>query len=324
MYSESVSQLFDAGRALPDLDRECAYWSRPDGKIFLQHFYPSQMVSYPPHTHSEYNIVVCLGGAVSKSQMGENHVIEAGESMVGNFGVEHASSYERANSGSDSVSLTVDRRILSRLVPDYELIEGEGHRVPVLLGRIDSPVLYACARDVVNELNERRPGYGLVVEGLAMRMLIETLRAWPVRRIEQCEVDWTPRLPRRDFVRAYEFMRWCRKDDFRLDHLSRMLGSSEARFARLFRASANESPASFFNHILLYRGSTLLCEKSLSVKEIGYMLGFKTASHFVVAFRREFGTTPLNYRQRALSEGLPPQPLRPNLQTQGPKLTEVA
>ncbi len=303
MYSESTSQLFDAGRTLPDLDRECTYWSRPDGKIFLQHFYPSQALKYPPHTHSEYNIVVCLEGAVSKTQMGETHVIEAGEAMVGNFGVEHASGYETANHGSDSVSLTVDRRILSGLVPDYEIGGGEGHRVPVLLGRIQSPVLYGCAHDVVKELDERRPGYEIVVEGLAFRMLIETLRAWPARRIEQCEVDWTQRLPRRDFVRAYEFMRWCRKDDFRLDHLSRMLGSSEARFARLFRASANQSPASFFNHILLYRGSMLLQDKALSVKEVGYLLGFKTASHFVVAFRREFGTTPQNYRLRALSEG---------------------
>lgn len=174
--------------------------------------------------------------------------------------------------------------------------------MPVFLGRIQSRVLFDCARDMVEELNERKPGHDVVVEGLAMRMLIETLRSWPVKHIEQCEVDWTQRLPRRDFVRAYEFMRWCRKDDFRLDQLCHLLGSSEARFARLFRASAKEGPASFFNHILLSRGSMLLRDRSLSVKEIAYMLGFKTASHFGASFRREFGVTPESYRDRSVND----------------------
>jgi AraC-like DNA-binding protein len=306
MYTESLSQLFDASSPVKDFEHECSYWARPDGKVFLQHFYPSQSISYPPHTHSEYHMVICLEGCVSKTQMGDTYVIEGGETVVGNFGVEHSSSYLTGAHGCDALTVTVNRRMLSSLVPGYSVIEEEGkHRVPILLGRIASTVLYECARDVVMELKERRPGYEVVIEGLAMRILIETLRAWPVRRIECQEVDWTPRLPRRDFVRAYEFMRWCRKDEFRLDHLSRLLGSSEARFARLFRASINESPANFFNHILLNRGSILLQEKSLSVKEIGYLLGFKTASHFVAAFHREFGITPKNYRIGGFDEEQP-------------------
>jgi AraC family transcriptional regulator len=164
-------------------------------------------------------------------------------------------------------------------------------------------VLRDCARDVVEELRERRNGYEIVVNGLAMRMLVETLRAWPPGRVERCEVDWIPRLPRRDFVRAYEFMRWCRKDDFRLQNLCRFLGASEERFARLFRASAKETPATFFNRILLRRGSDLLRDPLLSVKEVSYMLGFKTSSHFVVAFRREFGATPNDYRLSAAALG---------------------
>jgi transcriptional regulator GlxA family with amidase domain len=116
--------------------------------------------------------------------------------------------------------------------------------------------------------------------------------------VELCEVDWTPRLPRRDFVRAYEFMRWCKKDAFRLQRLCRFLGSSEERFTRLFRAATNASPAQFYNRMLLDRGSELLENHNLSVKEISYLLGFKTSSHFVAAFGRQFGSTPLEYRNR--------------------------
>jgi AraC-like DNA-binding protein len=305
VYSETIPQLFNASRTLPDLSRECSYWSRRDGRIFLQHFHPSQTAEYTPHTHSEYHIVVCLEGAVLKTQLGETQVIEAGQALAGNFGVEHSSCYATARGRSESVTLTVDRRMLSGLLPGYRFEAERGDRLPVLLGRLDSPLIYQCAREVAPELKERKPGYEVVLEGLAMRMMIETLRAWPVRKIELCEVDWTPRLPRRDFVRACEFMRWCRKDDFRLDQLSRMLGISESRFTRLFRASANEGPAAFFNRILLCRASALLRDRSLSVKEISYDLGFKTASHFVASFRRQFGVTPQNYRvSRSIEEQL--------------------
>jgi AraC-like DNA-binding protein len=129
-----------------------------------------------------------------------------------------------------------------------------------------------------------------------MRILVETLRLWPHSKVEQCEADCNPRLPRRDFIRAYEFMHWCRKDAFRLQHLCRFLGSSEGRFTRLFRAAANATPVAFYNRMLLEQGCDLLRNPGLSVKEIAFLLGFKTSSHFVSAFHREFGMTPLEYR----------------------------
>jgi AraC-like DNA-binding protein len=299
MFAESLVTLFDS-KSLQDgssgPEAECCFWSRPDGRMHVQHFQPAQSVSYEPHTHSEYNVVICLAGAVSKTQMGVTEVIEPGQAMVGNFGVQHASGYLTDSQGCEAVCLTVDRRLLAGLLNDAGLPEPVGRRSPVFLGKINSHVLYSCALDIAQELSRRELGHAIVVEGLAMRMLVETLRSWPRAGVERCEVDWTPRLPRRDFVRAYEFMRWCRKDAFRVQHLCRFLGSSEERFTRLFRAATSDSPASFYNRMLLERGRDLLRDRSLPVKEVSYLLGFKTSSHFVVAFRRQFGTTPLEYR----------------------------
>jgi transcriptional regulator GlxA family with amidase domain len=167
----------------------------------------------------------------------------------------------------------------------------------VFLGKLNNRVLYHCARDIAQEMQHQRLGHQIILEGLALRILIETLRSWPRKAVENCEVDLTPRLPRRDFVRAYEFMRWCRKDTFRLQHLCRFLGSSEGRFTRLFRAATNTSPANFYNRLLLERGRDLLADKTMSIKEISFHLGYKTCSHFVVAFHREFGIPPHAYRQ---------------------------
>jgi transcriptional regulator GlxA family with amidase domain len=137
-----------------------------------------------------------------------------------------------------------------------------------------------------------------------MRLLAETLRAWPRSQMKTMTVNLSPRLSQRDFVRTYEFMRRCRKEDFRLQHLCSFLGISEERFTRLFLASTNHTPANFYNRMLLERGRDLLRDSVFSIKEISFELGFKTTSHFIATFRREFATTPQEYRQRSLIEPL--------------------
>jgi AraC-like DNA-binding protein len=93
-------------------------------------------------------------------------------------------------------------------------------------------------------------------------------------------------------------MRGCRKEDFRLQNLCRSLGMSMQRFARLFFASTRQTPANFYNRMMLGQACVLLRNRELSVKEIGFELGFKTSSHFTASFRREHKISPQEFRQR--------------------------
>jgi AraC-like DNA-binding protein len=47
----------------------------------------------------------------------------------------------------------------------------------------------------------------------------------------------------------------------------------------------------------------LLGNPKFSIKEIGFELGFKTSSHFIAAFRREFAVSPQEYRQQSAGGG---------------------
>jgi len=277
-------------------DAECRFWSPPDGQLCVQYFRPGDDVTYHPHTHSEYVIVLGLAGTVRKTQLGQTCAIGPGEAMMGNFGVEHASAYLRDGKPCEAICVTVDQRCLAHFLRGFRLPPVSRQTMPIFLGKLQDRVLQACAVDLAKELRDRALGHEIVVEGLALRVLVETLRAWPRAHVEKCEVDFNPRLPRRDFVRAYEFMRWCRKDQFRLEHLCRFLGSSEERFSRLFLAATHATPASFYNRILLEYGRDLLVDRVMSVKEVSLLLGFKTASHFIAAFHRQFGLPPHEYR----------------------------
>jgi AraC-like DNA-binding protein len=276
---------------------ECSFWSRPDGRICVQYFRPGENTFYHPHTHSEYVIVLCLAGSVAKTQMGQTCTVGPGEAMLGNFGVEHASAYLNDGNPCEAVCVSVDARMLAPFLAGFRLPTMAGSTTPVFLSKLSNPILHACAADIAQELRSRELGHTLVIEGLGLRMLVEALRSWPRAGVHQCEVDRTPRLPRREFVRAYEFMRWCRKDAFRLQRLCQFLGSSEERFTRLFLAATNSTPARFYNQMLVEHGRDLLHDPAVSIKEVSGLLGFKNCSHFIRSFRRQFGRSPQEFRR---------------------------
>jgi|GEM_PF-1251583 len=281
-----------------DLKPSSIFWTRDDGQMCVQHFSPDANISFQPHTYSEYTIVVCLDGEIFKSQLGQDQAIGRGGAIIGNHGIEHTSGYlSRHGKRCEAVVLSVERRLLATLTKEFNLPAVNDDTTPLFTGELENGVLHECARTIANELRGGLPGHKVVVETMATRLMVETLRAWPKQNIHQVKADLSPRLPRRDFVRAHEFMRWCRKENFRLQNLCQFLGSSEERFARLFLASTQHTPANFYNRMLLARACELLREPKLSVKEIGFTLGFKTSSHFIAAFRREFNTTPQECRE---------------------------
>jgi AraC-like DNA-binding protein len=302
MFADSLLTRVDlrnSGGRLPENRPGCTFWTGRDGQMSVQSFSPEEDVHYQPHTHAEYTLVVCLEGEIVKNQLGKTDVIGRGGAMFGNPGVERSSGYlSRAGKYCEAISLSLNRRLLTSLTKEFNLPSADDDTCPIFTGKLDNFILHECAQSIAMELREVKPGHKLVIENLATRLLMEAMRSWPRANIEKVKTDNSPRLPRKDFVRAYEFMRWCRKEDFRLQHLCQFLGSSEERFARLFLASTHHSPASFYNRLLLDRARDLLRDPKLSIKEIGFELGFKTSSHFIAAFRREFAASPQEYRQR--------------------------
>lgn len=269
---------------------------------------------YQPHTHSEYTIQVCLAGEITVQPPGPPQALIPGETLIVNPGTEHASGYRAGNGRScEAVSLSLDRRLLATLTEGFDLPFRKDTTQPAFLGKVQDAGLLEIAQEIAQELKRQRPGHKVIIETQSLRLLIETLRRWPRSGIVGVAADLANRLPRREFIRAYEFMRRCRKEDFRLPHLCRFLGSSEERFTRLFLATTRHPPASFYNRLLLDRARKLLCNPKLSIKAIGFELGYKTSSHFIAAFRREYAVAPQEYRQNFILFPRQPKPLVPEI-----------
>ncbi len=88
--------------------------------------------------------------------------------------------------------------------------------------------------------------------------------------------------------------------DFNVKKLSGDLNISTTHLYRKLKALTGLSPVEFIRFFKLQKACELLSNSNLSIKEIGYSLGFNNLSYFVKCFREQFDVTPSVFRQKGL------------------------
>ncbi|EYR82827.1 AraC-type DNA-binding domain-containing protein [Shinella sp. DD12] len=83
-----------------------------------------------------------------------------------------------------------------------------------------------------------------------------------------------------------------------LDEMAGEIGVSRRHFFRAFKQSTGKSPHSFVTTRRLERSVDLLRTTELSATEVAFECGFASSSHFTYAFKRVYGTGPLEFRRR--------------------------
>ena len=71
---------------------------------------------------------------------------------------------------------------------------------------------------------------------------------------------------------------------------------SQSKFAYKLKELTGETPGSFFRRYKLNKAARLLQEGQYNVSEVAVMIGFNTAAHFSVAFKKQFGVTPSEFQ----------------------------
>ncbi len=81
-----------------------------------------------------------------------------------------------------------------------------------------------------------------------------------------------------------------------VEELAEKLNLSYSWFRKIFKDYTGFAPAKFFQELKLKKAEELLVRTSHSVKEISYMLSYKSVEHFFSLFKKKTGFTPLEYR----------------------------
>jgi len=91
----------------------------------------------------------------------------------------------------------------------------------------------------------------------------------------------------------------------RIATLARQMNLSSSRFSHLFRRETGQSPARYLHNLRIDCALTLLCDSTMSIKEVMAAVGFNDPSHFTRDFSRRHGMSPREFRSRAQTRDEP-------------------
>lgn len=85
--------------------------------------------------------------------------------------------------------------------------------------------------------------------------------------------------------------------EFDMPQLERALGMSRSQVFRKVKALTGASPSVLLRNIRLHKAKELLGDKTRTIAEIAYEVGFSTPAYFSTMFLEAFGKTPSEWRQ---------------------------
>ena len=84
-----------------------------------------------------------------------------------------------------------------------------------------------------------------------------------------------------------------------------------SRFSHLFKQETGIPPTHYLRRIRMNRACQLLETSFMSVKGIATEVGYSDSAHFMRDFKRTFGSTPSQHRQRSADSTTPQVGQRP-------------
>lgn len=85
-----------------------------------------------------------------------------------------------------------------------------------------------------------------------------------------------------------------------LQVLSELLSISQKRLVKGFKLVYGDTVYSYYRKLALKHAASMLLETEKAINEIAYDSGYSTPSNFCAAFKRQYGITPLKYREASL------------------------
>ena len=116
--------------------------------------------------------------------------------------------------------------------------------------------------------------------------------------------DNLPRPPELRIAEAERYLQEHCTENLNLDEVAKLFSFSHAAFYRYWKKHRNSTPRRFIEELKLRRAARSLQESERSIVSIISEVNFPGASAFHKKFKELYGTTPGEFRKKALSEVL--------------------
>ncbi|MCD1262164.1 helix-turn-helix domain-containing protein [Shinella sp. AETb1-6] len=151
--------------------------------------------------------------------------------------------------------------------------------------------LLSLAHLIAAECCNPLPLHDLYGDGLSLALLIDVMKLAKVQGRKRSKLaGWQLR-------RATDFIEENCLRNIRLEELAGLVGLSQSHFSHAFKASTGMAPHQWQVNARLRRAKALIRRGNLSLIDIAVETGFADQAHFTRVFRKNFGTTPANWRK---------------------------
>jgi transcriptional regulator GlxA family with amidase domain len=144
-----------------------------------------------------------------------------------------------------------------------------------------------------DELETQPPGAAAVTPSLVDALLVYMLRAW----LRDTDAHgWSAALADPATARALAAIHAQPAQPWTVEQLAAAARLSRAAFARRFTARIGEPPLTYLTRWRMTIATRLLRDTDKPLGQVATAIGYGSAFAFAKAFRREYATTPGNYR----------------------------
>ncbi|OXS59338.1 hypothetical protein B1A99_12020 [Cohnella sp. CIP 111063] len=126
------------------------------------------------------------------------------------------------------------------------------------------------------------------------------LKGWIAETLERLRKEGDERAGGRSeaIVRLQQFIAERLSEDLSLQRMADYVYMHPTHLSKIYKKETGEGISEYLTRLRMERAAQLLGSSDVKIYEIGCMTGYMNANYFIKVFRRQFGVTPQEYRER--------------------------
>lgn len=262
----------------------------------------------PWHWHEELEAAVVTEGEAIVAVDSQRYRLRAGEGFFINSGVLHGC----WNFGSDACrfhSMCFHPRLVGGSVDSVywtnylrPLLENDSVKGIILKQDTEwHRDILQLIESVWRKFVEEEPGYEFAVRDLLSQVIFQIVNHVG-RTVSQPSIKAL-----RNGARIKQMLQYIHdhySEEIDLEQIAGSASVSESECLRCFRSMISTTPVRYLKSYRLQRAAELLKNTEEKVVDIGVQCGFQDMSYFAKSFRRGYGCSPSEFREKALSHYL--------------------
>lgn len=252
-----------------------------------------------PHSHDFYEIMIITGGTAVHEFDGRQHSISMGDlfviapNQVHGYNVAENCTAQVVNLLFDLPTLNFDPRDLADLPGFRTLFSGDGQNINephLCLNAKDLAFVSNIVDEIEGELEEEAPGFMYFCCN-KLRELILFL----ARRYSHVGDPTGKNFHRIGHIISY--MENHLSEHIQFEDLVEKSGMSASSLRRIFSREFDCSPMAYLQRLRVRKAMLLLADRSKSISDVSFELGFNDSGYFGSVFKKEIGETPKSFRE---------------------------